>query len=122
GLILVDTKYEFGIYNGELTLIDEIHTADSSRYFYGDEYEKRLEEGQPQKQLSKEFLREWLMEHEFQGKEGQKLPDLPNEFRIEVYRRYAELFRQLTGTEFSPEPVEMTHFNHELESIFSNYS
>lgn len=121
GLILVDTKYEFGIYNGELTLIDEIHTADSSRYFYADEYEKRLDENQPQKQLSKEFLREWLMEHDFQGKEGQKLPDLPDKFRVEVYRRYTELFKQLTGKEFIPKPVEKAQFNRKLHSIFSNY-
>ncbi|HEX6982164.1 MAG TPA: phosphoribosylaminoimidazolesuccinocarboxamide synthase [Balneolaceae bacterium] len=121
GLILVDTKYEFGIYKGELTLIDEIHTADSSRYFYADEYEKRLAEDRPQKQLSKEFLREWLMEHNFQGKEGQQLPDLPDKFRVEVYKRYTELFKQLTGKEFTPKPTKRAEFDQQLHSIFSNF-
>ncbi len=102
GLILVDTKYEFGLYNGELTLIDEVHTTDSSRYFYSDGYEERQAKGEPQKQLSKEFLREWLMEHNFQGLDGQTLPDLPDSFRMEVYERYAELFGLLTGKEFEP--------------------
>lgn len=121
GLILVDTKYEFGMYNGELTLIDEIHTADSSRYFYADEYKKRLLADQPQKQLSKEFLREWLMEQGFQGKEGQKLPDLPNEFRVEVYQRYTELFHQLTGEKFQPKRLNSTQFNQQLHDLFGNY-
>ncbi len=102
GLILVDTKYEFGLYNGELTLIDEVHTTDSSRYFYSDGYEERQAKGEPQKQLSKEFLREWLMEHNFQGLDGQTLPDLPDSFRMEVYERYVELFGLLTGEEFDP--------------------
>lgn len=102
GLILVDTKYEFGLFNDELTLIDEVHTTDSSRYFYKDGYEERQAKGEGQKQLSKEFLREWLMEHNFQGLEGQTLPDLPDEFRMEVYHRYAELFEMLTGREFKP--------------------
>lgn len=102
GLILVDTKYEFGLYNGELTLIDEVHTTDSSRYFYSDGYEERQAKGEPQKQLSKEFLREWLMENNFQGLDGQTLPDLPDSFRMEVYERYAELFGLLTGKEFEP--------------------
>lgn len=102
GLILVDTKYEFGLYNGELTLIDEVHTTDSSRYFYLDGYEERQQNGEPQKQLSKEFLREWLMENNFQGLDGQTLPNLPDEFRMEVYERYAELFGLLTGKDFEP--------------------
>ncbi|MEO1022384.1 MAG: phosphoribosylaminoimidazolesuccinocarboxamide synthase [Bacteroidota bacterium] len=102
GLILVDTKYEFGLYQGELTLIDEVHTADSSRYFYGEEYQDRQQSGAGQKQLSKEFLREWLMEHDFQGLDGQTLPDLPPAFRIEVCTRYAELFEMLTGSAFTP--------------------
>lgn len=121
GLILVDTKYEFGIYEGEVTLIDEVHTADSSRYFYADEYEERLTEGKPQKQLSKEFLREWLMDHNFQGKEGQTLPDLPDQFRIKVYKRYAELFGKLTGKAFEPTPLEMASFNQKLKEIFDSY-
>lgn len=119
GLILVDTKYEFGMFKGELTLIDEVHTADSSRYFYADEYQQRLEKGEPQKQLSKEFLREWLMEHDFQGLEGQALPDLPDDFRMEVYRRYAELFEQLTGNAFKPTPTR--NFNRQLAGIFESY-
>lgn len=117
GLILVDTKYEFGMFNGELTLIDEVHTTDSSRYFYKDGYEERQAKGEGQKQLSKEFLREWLMEHDFQGLEGQTLPDLPNEFRMEVFERYAELFEMLTGKAF--EPVLEKDFNKTLANIFS---
>ncbi|MEQ8525641.1 phosphoribosylaminoimidazolesuccinocarboxamide synthase [Gracilimonas sp.] len=115
GLILVDTKYEFGLYNGELTLIDEVHTTDSSRYFYLHGYEERQAQDEGQKQLSKEFLREWLMEHDFQGLEGQTLPDLPDEFRMEVYRRYAELFEMLTGKKF--EPTLEKDFNKTLEGI-----
>ncbi len=121
GLILVDTKYEFGLNNGEVTLIDEVHTADSSRYFYADGYEERLAKGKPQKQLSKEFLREWLMDHGFQGKKGETLPDLPDEFRWKVYNRYAELFEKLTGTSFKPERIDLSHFNDELKEIFEGY-
>ncbi|MBN2731527.1 MAG: phosphoribosylaminoimidazolesuccinocarboxamide synthase [Balneolaceae bacterium] len=120
GLILVDTKYEFGLYDGKVTLIDEVHTADSSRYFYADEYDERLANNEPQKQLSKEFLREWLMDHNFQGLEGQTLPDLPDEFRLKVYRRYAELFEQLTGNLF--EPVPTPDFDNTLADIFQRYS
>lgn len=119
GLILVDTKYEFGLYNGELTLIDEVHTSDSSRYFYSDGYQKRLTDGQPQKQLSKEFLREWLMEQQFRGLEGQVLPDLPDTFRWSIYQRYAELYSTLTGIQFEPEPV--MDFNEELNKAFEPY-
>ncbi|MDR9418402.1 phosphoribosylaminoimidazolesuccinocarboxamide synthase [Gracilimonas sp.] len=120
GLILVDTKYEFGLYNGELTLIDEVHTTDSSRYFYLDGYQERQEKEEPQKQLSKEFLREWLMEHNFQGLEGQTLPDLPDEFRMEVFERYAELFEMLTGQEFKP--VSVKDFDQELTDILNKHS
>jgi len=118
GLILVDTKYEFGLYKGELTLIDEVHTTDSSRYFYLDGYEERQAKGEAQKQLSKEFLREWLMANDFQGLDGQTLPDLPNSFRMEVYERYAELFDMLTGSTFEPK-LEL-NFNEELARIFAN--
>ena len=121
GLILVDTKYEFGLHNGDVTLIDEVHTADSSRYFYADGYEQRLKKGEPQKQLSKEFLREWLMEHNFQGKEGQTLPDLPDAFRKKIYERYSELFSKLTGKSFSPTPLDIGKLNQELKTIFSQY-
>ncbi|TVR28304.1 MAG: phosphoribosylaminoimidazolesuccinocarboxamide synthase [Balneolaceae bacterium] len=119
GLILVDTKYEFGMYEGELTLIDEVHTSDSSRYFYADGYEQRLKEGKPQKQLSKEFLREWLMEHDFQGLEGQELPNLPDTFRWSIYQRYAELYNTLTGEQFEPRIIK--NFDEELDSIFIEY-
>jgi len=119
GLILVDTKYEFGLYNGKLTLIDEVHTPDSSRYFYADEYRERLQQGEPQKQLSKEFLREWLMEQGFQGKEGQELPDLPDDFRWLVFKRYSELYEQLTGQPFEPTPLN--DFGRELEEILLDY-
>ncbi len=104
GLLLVDTKYEFGrAPDGSLCLIDEIHTPDSSRYYYADTYEERLEKGQPQRQLSKEFVREWLMDHGFQGQPGQALPDLPDDFRVEVTQRYVELYEQVTGRSFEPD-------------------
>lgn len=101
GLILVDTKYEFGKnVQGEIILIDEIHTPDSSRYFYLEGFKDRLESGEAQKQLSKEFVREWLMENGFQGKEGQRIPEMTAEFVRLVSDRYAELFEQITGLTF----------------------
>lgn len=104
GLILVDTKYEFGRdSHGRFVLIDEVHTPDSSRYFYADSYEEFLAADQPQRQLSKEFVREWLMDHGFEGKAGQTLPDLSDTFRVQVAARYIELFETVTGTEFRPE-------------------
>jgi len=104
GLILVDTKYEFGrAPDGRLLVIDEIHTPDSSRYYYADGYEERLASGEPQRQLSKEFVREWLMNHGFQGKEGQTLPDMPREFVADVTRRYIELYETITGDVFTPD-------------------
>lgn len=104
GLILVDTKYEFGrAPDGRFLLIDEIHTPDSSRYFHADTYETLLSQDRPQRQLSKEFLREWLMDHGFQGLDGQVLPDMPDEFRTEVSARYIELYEQVTGTVFIPD-------------------
>lgn len=106
GLILVDTKYEFGIYDGKVYLIDEIHTPDSSRYFYADGYESRLEKGEKQKQLSKEFVREWLMAHGFQGKEGQILPEMPEVFVQEVSDRYIMLYEIITGKEFEKGDAE----------------
>ncbi|MEC8140882.1 MAG: phosphoribosylaminoimidazolesuccinocarboxamide synthase [Bacteroidota bacterium] len=119
GLILVDTKYEFGLNVDELTLIDEVHTTDSSRYFYFDGYEQRQKDRQPQKQLSKEFLREWLMKNDFQGLNGQTLPDLPDSFRIEVYKRYEQLYEQLTGSSFTPTIIE--DINSDLKAVFSPY-
>lgn len=100
GLILVDTKYEFGIYNDEVILIDEIHTPDSSRYFILEGYMQRQEKGEKQKQLSKEFVREWLMEQGFQGKDGQLMPDMPDAFVKTVSHRYMELYEKITAKAF----------------------
>lgn len=100
GLILVDTKYEFGLYNGEVVLIDEIHTPDSSRYFYADGYIDRQKSDEPQKQLSKEFVREWLMQNNFQGKDGDIMPVMPDEFVATVTDRYIELYERITGNTF----------------------
>lgn len=100
GLILVDTKYEFGKKDGIIYLIDEIHTPDSSRYFYLDGYEERQKKGEQQKQLSKEFVREWLMGHGFQGKQGQILPEMTDEYAINVSERYIELYESITGEKF----------------------
>jgi phosphoribosylaminoimidazole-succinocarboxamide synthase len=100
GLILVDTKYEFGMHEGKIMHIDEIHTPDSSRFFHADGYAERQAAGLPQKQLSKEFVREWLMSHDFMGLKGQTLPTLTEDFIKLVSTRYIELFKQVTGTEF----------------------
>lgn len=101
GLILVDTKYEFGYTdNGKLVLIDEIHTPDSSRYFYQDSYEENLNNNKPQKQLSKEFFRQWLIENGFSGKEGQILPNITDDTVLEVSNRYIELYEGITGSDF----------------------
>ena len=100
GLILVDTKYEFGEKDGEILLIDEIHTPDSSRYFYAEGYQERQDKGEQQKQLSKEFVRQWLISNGFQGKEGQVVPDMPESFIKEVSERYIELFENITGETF----------------------
>lgn len=108
GLILVDTKYEFGKYHGEITLIDEIHTPDSSRYFYAEGYEERQTRGEVQKQLSKEFVREWLMENGFRGLEGQQMPDMPDEFVQVVSSRYIELYEKLIGEKFEGVASENT--------------
>jgi len=100
GLILIDTKYEFGTADNNIYLIDEIHTPDSSRYFYADEYEHRLKNNMSQKQLSKEFVREWLIEKGFQGEEGQQIPQMTDEFVAQVSERYIELFEKITGEKF----------------------
>src|SRR5690625_7793815 len=94
-----------GYYKGELTLIDEVHTSDSSRYFYLDGYQRRFDNNLPQKQLSKEFLREWLMDKGFRGQPGDPLPDLPDSFRWSIYQRYAELYETLTGEKWVPARV-----------------
>ena len=100
GLILVDTKYEFGRHNGQVMLMDEVHTPDSSRYFYKEGYQERFEQGLPQKQLSKEFVREWLMENGFQGKEGQQVPEMTPAIVGSITDRYVELFEGITGDKF----------------------
>jgi phosphoribosylaminoimidazole-succinocarboxamide synthase len=115
GLILVDTKYEFGLLNGEVVLIDEIHTPDSSRYFYADGYEERQASGMEQKQLSKEFVRQWLIENGFQGLEGQEIPHMPDEFVQIISERYIELYEKITGNQFVKS--DTTNSN---ERIFNN--
>lgn len=100
GLILVDTKYEFGKRDGKVYLIDEIHTPDSSRYFYADGYEERLAKGEPQRQLSKEFVRQWLIEHNFMNEPGQVMPEITDEYAMSVSDRYIELYEQITGERF----------------------
>ena len=100
GLLLVDTKYEFGLKDGKVILIDEIHTPDSSRYFYADGYQQRQDKGENQKQLSKEFVRQWLIDNHFQGLERQTIPDMPEEFVQLVTDRYIELFEKISGTTF----------------------
>ena len=106
GLILVDTKYEFGKHDGQIYLMDEIHTPDSSRYFYSEGYEERFAKGEPQKQLSKEFVREWLMDNGFQGKEGQQVPEMTDEIVTSISERYIELYEHITSEKFVREATE----------------
>ncbi|NSW45562.1 MAG: phosphoribosylaminoimidazolesuccinocarboxamide synthase [Bacteroidales bacterium] len=106
GLILVDTKYEFGKKDGKIYLIDEIHTPDSSRYFYADGYEERFAKNEPQRQLSKEFVREWLMQKGFKGEAGQKVPEMSDEFVNQVSERYIELYEKITGKKFIKANIE----------------
>lgn len=118
GLILVDTKYEFGKIGNEVYLMDEIHTPDSSRYFYADGFQEKLERDEPQKQLSKEFVREWLIENDFMGKEGQVVPPMSDDWIETISRRYIELYDQLIGEKF--QPLELTNEETEkriLESL-----
>jgi len=105
GLILADTKYEFGKRNGQIVLMDEIHTPDSSRYFYADGFDERQSKGERQKQLSKEFVREWLIQNEFMGKQGQTVPEMSDEWVETISNRYIELFEKVTGTKFQPEQL-----------------
>jgi phosphoribosylaminoimidazole-succinocarboxamide synthase len=105
GLILADTKYEFGKRNGEIILMDEIHTPDSSRYFYADGFEERQAKGEKQKQLSKEFVREWLIQNEFMGKEGQTVPKMSDEWIETISNRYIELYEKVTGSSFKPQQL-----------------
>ena len=106
GLILVDTKYEFGKRDGKVYLIDEVHTPDSSRYFYAEGYEEKFAKGEPQKQLSKEFVREWLMDNGFQGKAGQQVPEMTDEIVASISDRYIELYEHITGEEFQKAEAE----------------
>jgi phosphoribosylaminoimidazole-succinocarboxamide synthase len=106
GLILVDTKYEFGKRDGKIYLIDEIHTPDSSRYFYADGYEEKLAKGEPQRQLSKEFVRQWLIEHNFMNEPGQQMPEITDEYAESVSERYIELYEHITGETFSKADFE----------------
>lgn len=115
GLILVDTKYEFGRYEGKIYLIDEIHTPDSSRYFYSEGYSERLKKGEPQRQLSKEFVRQWLMDNGFQGKEGQKVPEMTDAYVESVSERYIELYEKITG-----KPFEKADSSNILQRIEAN--
>jgi phosphoribosylaminoimidazole-succinocarboxamide synthase len=119
GLILVDTKYEFGLLNDKVILIDEIHTPDSSRYFYSDGYNERQIKGEPQKQLSKEFVRQWLMENGFQGLEGQTMPDMPDEFVQTITDRYIELYERISGNIFVKS--ETSDIANRIQSNVENY-
>lgn len=106
GLILVDTKYEFGKKDGQIYLIDEIHTPDSSRYFYAEGYQERFEKGEEQKQLSKEFVRQWLIQNGFQGRDGEQVPEMTQAYCQSVSERYIELYEHITGRKFTPEQSE----------------
>lgn len=119
GLILVDTKYEFGKKNGQIYLIDEIHTPDSSRYFYAEGYEERLAKGENQKQLSKEFVRQWLIENGFQGKDGQQVPKMDEAFVASVSERYIELYENITGDTFVKS--DATNIQQRIEQNISSY-
>ncbi len=120
GLILVDTKYEFGIYDGEVYLIDEIHTPDSSRYYYLDGYEARQRSGEKQKQLSKEFVREWLMDNGFQGLEGQIMPEMPDSFVDKITDRYIELYERITGESFVKKPYTKADIATSISTYLNN--
>lgn len=120
GLILVDTKYEFGkTKDGKIVLIDEIHTPDSSRYFYADGYQERQDANQPQKQLSKEFVRQWLIENGFQGLEGQQVPEMTDDYITSVSERYIELYENITGETF--EKADVSNINNRIEENVNRY-
>ena len=120
GLILVDTKYEFGKRDGKVYLIDEIHTPDSSRYFYAEGYEQNLKEGKPQKQLSKEFVRQWLIEHNFMNEPGQVMPEITDAYAESVSERYIELYEHITGESFK-KAADSDDLAARIESNVSNY-
>ena len=119
GLILVDTKYEFGKYGDQIFLIDEIHTPDSSRYFYAEGYEENQEKNLPQKQLSKEFVRQWLIANGFQGKEGQQVPEMTDEIVDSISDRYIELFEKITGEKF--QKAETNQLENRIEKAINAY-
>lgn len=119
GLILVDTKYEFGKHNGTIYLIDEVHTPDSSRYFYQEGYAERQQKGEAQKQLSKEFVRQWLIENGFQGKDGQQVPEMTDKIVQSISERYQELYQQMTGETLAP--VDYGTLNQRIEQSIVNY-
>jgi len=123
GLILVDTKYEFGKVGDQIYLIDEIHTPDSSRYFYADQYQELFDKGEQQKQLSKEFVREWLMENGFQGKDGQVIPEMTDEFVESVSERYIELYEKVTGEKFVKVPTDVVvkRLEKNINDFLKNY-
>lgn len=121
GLILVDTKYEFGILDGEVILMDEIHTPDSSRYFYADGFEERQQKGEHQKQLSKEFVREWLIENHFMGKEGQVMPAMTDEKVDSISKRYIELYETVIGEKFVPEDWKEDQIKTAIDKSLSQY-
>ncbi|MFT5582191.1 MAG: phosphoribosylaminoimidazole-succinocarboxamide synthase, partial [Psychromonas sp.] len=123
GLILVDTKYEFGMHNGKVMLIDEIHTPDSSRYFYAEGYQERQVKGEKQKQLSKEFVREWLMDNNFQGLDGQNMPIMPDDFVGVVTDRYIELYERIIGENFEKADTSdiSARINSNLTEFLKNY-
>lgn len=120
GLILVDTKYEFGKRDGKVYLIDEVHTPDSSRYFYADGYEEKFEKGEPQRQLSKEFVRQWLIEHNFMNEPGQTMPEITDEYAESVSERYIELFENITGDKFD-KAAEDGDITARIENNVKNY-
>lgn len=120
GLILVDTKYEFGKRDGKVYLIDEIHTPDSSRYFYAEGYEEKFEKGEPQRQLSKEFVRQWLIEHDFMNEPGQTMPEITDEYADSVSERYIELYEKITGEKFD-KSQDIADINNRIEKNVSEY-
>lgn len=121
GLVLADTKYEFGKRNGEIVLMDEIHTPDSSRYFYADGFDERQERGEKQKQLSKEFVREWLIQNEFMGKEGQAVPEMSDEWVETISNKYIELYEKLTGHAFEPMKMDDEEMYREIVAALNSY-
>ena len=120
GLILVDTKYEFGKRDGKVYLIDEIHTPDSSRYFYAEGYEEKLAKGEPQHQLSKEFVRQWLINHNFMNEPGQVVPEMTDEYINSVSERYIELYEHITGNKFV-KPTDSEDINKRIQDNINNY-